>query len=246
VQIIQETHLTINSTPPSQRDWRPSPSRTGLSNVRSGWFCQRDKSPIATISDLAYFALRRGKSRHGQSCMAKLSPCSCVGTSTCKQLATVRLFSPYQSREDHFCGENDRNKDKSVRKEVKPLGTLLSGHHWNSPRFDATMGTRDSFEQSTLEMAAATPGGLRYTSWTERPNPCLDASVVGTMRLAEVKVDHYLFNNRFWRHCPWSAAQQGTAHRSFASDNRAHACRELAKLQHQLRCATAREGCRCG
>lgn len=193
MQIIQETHLTINSTPPSQRDWRPSPTRTGLSNARSGLFCQRDKSPIATISDLAYFALRRGKSRHGQSCMAKLSPCSCVGTSNCKQLATVRLFSPYQSREDHFCGENDRNKDKSVRKEVKPLGTLLSGHYWNSPRFDARMGTRDSFEQSTLEMAAATRVACGTSAGPKGRKPCLDASVVGTMRLVKVKVDHYLF-----------------------------------------------------
>jgi len=119
------------------------------------------------------------------------------------------LFSPYQSRKDHFCGENDRNKDKSVRKEVKPLGTLLSVHHWSSPRFDARMGTRDSFEQSTLEMAAATPGGLRYTSWTERPNPCLDASVVGTMRLAEVKVDHYLFQQSILEALPMVGSATG-------------------------------------
>jgi hypothetical protein len=84
VQIIEETHLTMNLTPPFQRDWRPSLTRTKLSNARSGWFCQRDKSPIAMISDLAHFALRRRKSRHGQSCMAKLSERDCAATSNCK------------------------------------------------------------------------------------------------------------------------------------------------------------------
>src|SRR5438874_10651508 len=97
------------------------------------------------ISDLARFAYddrKVGMVNHAQPNSAAWL---CWGQATAKQLAIVRLFSPYQSCQNHFCGENNHYKDKSVRKEVKPLGTLLSDPHSNSPRFEARMGTRDSF-----------------------------------------------------------------------------------------------------
>lgn len=45
-------------------------TRNELCNVRSARLCQRDKSPIAMISELARCALRQWKSRPAQSCKA--------------------------------------------------------------------------------------------------------------------------------------------------------------------------------
>jgi hypothetical protein len=50
-RVSQENHSTTNLAPLFRRGWRPLPIRKELSNVQSGWFCQRDKSPIAMISD---------------------------------------------------------------------------------------------------------------------------------------------------------------------------------------------------
>jgi hypothetical protein len=141
---------------------------------------------------------------HGQTQRALL-----LGQATAKQLAIVRLYSPYQSCEDHFCGENDHKKDKSVRKEVKPLGTLLSGHHRSSPRFDARMGTRDSLEQSTLEIAAVTRMACGRRVGLKARKRCRDASVAGTMRLVEVKVDHYFFQQSIFEALSMVGSAQG-------------------------------------
>jgi len=113
-----------------------------------------------------------------------------LGQATAKQLATVRSFSPCQSCEDHFYGENDNKKDKSVRKKVEPLGTLLSAHQLELA--GARLGTRGSFRRIDL-------GGPRTPEWASgdeldrRPEPSLGLSVADTMRLLEMKVDHYLF-----------------------------------------------------
>jgi hypothetical protein len=161
MQIIQETHLTINLTPPFQRDWRPSPSRKELSNARSGWFCQRDKSPIAMVSDLAHLALRRRKSRHGQSCTAKFSERGCVGTGNCKAIGDSSIVFTIPKLRGSFL-----RRKRSLERQARTKEGQTSWHPVERPSLELAAFWRKNgalktpLAQSTLN-GCDHPDGLR-------------------------------------------------------------------------------------
>jgi hypothetical protein len=65
--VSQGTHLTATLAPLFLRDWPASWTRKKPKSAQSGWFCQRDRSPISMISEAVPCSLRQRKSRHGRS-----------------------------------------------------------------------------------------------------------------------------------------------------------------------------------
>jgi hypothetical protein len=71
--VSQGSRSKATAAPPFRHGWLPSWTRKKSRNAQSGWFGQRDRFPIATVSAAALGSLRQPRSLHDRSLAETLS-----------------------------------------------------------------------------------------------------------------------------------------------------------------------------